>query len=168
MNGSITSNKIITMDELIKIFCKNGFKISIKNDSIKNNSINIPKCFLNKYPYNDRLCDKYDFTIHSFFDPTIRINLTSRFVKYWAFQFPYCSWYSMDGDTDINFVMEQAGCAQDIRFIFDNYLLPSIPNLSAILLLTSSNLLLHDIWNFIIKLILKLDHWHSIILWIDY
>jgi len=44
----------------------------------------------------------------------------------------------------------------------DNYLLPSVPNLSAILLLASSDLLPNDIWNIIVKLILKLDHWDEI------
>src|SRR5579871_5501582 len=113
----MTSTKIISTDELIKTFCRNGLKISINN-----HSINIPKCFLIEYPYNDRLCGQYDFTIHSFFDLDIRINLTSRFIDYWAFQFPCCSWYSLNGDTDINFVMERTDGTQDIRFILDNYL----------------------------------------------
>lgn len=152
----MASNKIITTDELIKIFCRNGFKISTNNYPI-----DIPKCFLIKYPYDDRLCGKYDFTIHSFFDSNKKTNLTSRFIEYWAFQFPRCSWYSMEHSTNIDFVMEQTGGAQDIRFILNNYLLPSIPNLPMILLL-ASDYLLHDIWNVIVKLILKLDHWHTI------
>jgi len=154
--------------DMVKYFCAHGLKVDYysKDHDLRVLPIRIPKIFLVECNREQRFIQTnyYAFDVYSI-DQMNRVSITKNAYGGWySFESTLFSYMSITNIQFLNSIILRLGGSDGCKvYLFRNFLLPSFPNLTTILLLTKQeNFLCTDIWIIILKLILRLDYWDRI------